>query len=276
MVESVELTTTISGIGGSDEEPGTAQMNEVLQRGVQSTTGTAGKGAGSARLAVRQGSDQSTANGVPERGIHRVGRDHLQRARRQGRRSGGGAHGGILTGFTSPYKPTDSAIHLSDMPTRSLQRARFARLMPHRRQRRPTHFHMSLTAKQDALIEDLNFLPDPQERLAELVRRGTRHSLPDSLKTPDRRVPGCVSGVWVEKSIDPISSLPVFLCDADSPMVKGLAALLCDLYSGGTPAEILCEEPRLWEACGLHKLLSPTRLNGLGALRERIKQLAGV
>jgi len=133
---------------------------------------------------------------------------------------------------------------------------------------------MTLSAKQDALIEDLNFLPDPQERLAELVRRGTRHSLPDALKTPDRRIPGCVSGVWVEKSIDPISSLPVFLCDADSPMVKGLAALLCDLYSHADPTEITTEEPRVWAACHLDKMLTPTRLNGLRSLRERIIQLA--
>ena len=133
---------------------------------------------------------------------------------------------------------------------------------------------MSLTAKQDALIEDLNFLPDPQERLAELVRRGTRHALPDALKTPDRRIPGCVSGVWVEKSIDPISSLPDFQCDADSPMVKGLAALLCDLYSHADPSEITTEEPRVWAACHLDKMLTPTRLNGLRSLRERIIQLA--
>ena len=133
---------------------------------------------------------------------------------------------------------------------------------------------MSLSAKQDALIEDLNFLPDPQERLAELVRRGTHHSLPDALKTPDRRIPGCVSGVWVEKSIDPISSLPVFQCDADSPMVKGLAALLCDLYSHADPSEIITEEPRVWAACHLDKMLTPTRLNGLRSLRERIIQLA--
>jgi cysteine desulfuration protein SufE len=133
---------------------------------------------------------------------------------------------------------------------------------------------MPLSAKQDALIEDLNFLPDPQERLAELVRRGTRHSLPDTLKTPDRRIPGCVSGVWVEKSIDPTSSLPVFLCDADSPMVKGLAALLCDLYSHADPSEITTEEPRVWAACHLDKMLTPTRLNGLRSLRERIIQLA--
>lgn len=133
---------------------------------------------------------------------------------------------------------------------------------------------MPLSAKQDALIEDLNFLPDPQERLAELVRRSSRHSIKNELKTPDRRVPGCVSGVWVEKSIDPVSNLPVFHCDADSPMVKGLAALLCDLYSNADPTEIISEEPRVWTACHLDKMLTPTRLNGLGALRDRIVQLA--
>ena len=133
---------------------------------------------------------------------------------------------------------------------------------------------MSLTAKQDALIEDLNFLPDPQERLAEIVRRGARHGLPEAAKTPERRVPGCVSGVWVERVEE--GGAAVFTCDADSPMVKGLAALLCDLYSGADAAEIATEEPRVWDACGLHKMLSPTRLNGLSALRERIKQLAGV
>jgi cysteine desulfuration protein SufE len=57
-------------------------------------------------------------------------------------------------------------------------------------------------------------------------------------------------------------------------MVKGLAALLCDLYSHADPSEITTEEPRVWEACHLDKMLTPTRLNGLRSLRERIIQLA--
>ncbi len=132
---------------------------------------------------------------------------------------------------------------------------------------------MTLTAKQDALIEELNFLPDPHERLAELARRGARHSLPEELKTDDRRVPGCVSRVWLHLDGDETGALR-FRCDADSPLVKGLAALLCDLYSGACREEIAVVEPRVWEACGLRKMLSPTRLNGLAALRERIRQLA--
>lgn len=128
---------------------------------------------------------------------------------------------------------------------------------------------MSLAAKQADLIEELNFLPDVQERLAEVVRRGARHCLPEESKTETHRVEGCVSRVWlhgVERD-----GLLFFECDAESPMVKGLAVLLCDLYSGATPDEVATVEPEVWQACGLHKMLSPTRLNGLAALRARIR-----
>ncbi len=132
--------------------------------------------------------------------------------------------------------------------------------------------NMTLSSKQDALIEALNFLPDPQERLAEVVRRGAGQALPETLKTDERLVPGCVSRVWLHH--ETAGGEPVFRCDADSPLVKGLAALLCELYSGAPAAEIAAEEPRVWEACGLSKMLSPTRLNGLAALRRRIRELA--
>jgi cysteine desulfuration protein SufE len=57
-------------------------------------------------------------------------------------------------------------------------------------------------------------------------------------------------------------------------MVGGLIALLCDLYSGVTPAEVIATEPEVWQRCGFMKLLSPTRINGLAAVRERLKGLA--
>jgi cysteine desulfuration protein SufE len=57
-------------------------------------------------------------------------------------------------------------------------------------------------------------------------------------------------------------------------MVKALAALLCDLYSGAPAAEVVAVEPELWDRCGLARQLTPTRLNGLAALRKRIRELA--
>jgi cysteine desulfuration protein SufE len=65
-----------------------------------------------------------------------------------------------------------------------------------------------------------------------------------------------------------------FHFDADSPLVKGLVALLVDLYDGATPADIVATEPTLFDTLGLTRDLTPTRRNGLAAVRARIKALA--
>ena len=61
---------------------------------------------------------------------------------------------------------------------------------------------------------------------------------------------------------------------AESPLVKGLAAALCELYDDATPGEILDTEPELFEALGIAAHLTPTRLNGLAHIRARIVAFA--
>ena len=131
---------------------------------------------------------------------------------------------------------------------------------------------MTLSAKQKDLISDLNLIIDPHERLSALVNKSTNRCFPAELKTNDHLVSGCVSRVWVAGSLN--NGLCSFRCDAESPMVKGLVALLCDLYSGGTPDEVMHVEPEIWAGCGLDRLLSPTRMNGLRSVRARIRDLA--
>lgn len=131
---------------------------------------------------------------------------------------------------------------------------------------------MSLTAQQDELIADLNLIEDVHERLSTLTSFVSRTRLPEELKTDDLIVPGCVSRVWVLGELK--DGVTHFRSAADSPMVAGLIALLCDLYSGATPAEVASIEPEVWQRCGFLKILTPTRLNGLAAVRGRIKALA--
>lgn len=131
---------------------------------------------------------------------------------------------------------------------------------------------MSLEEKQRTLIEDLNLIPDPQERLSAIVSGAGRVKIADEHKMDANLVPGCVSRVWLHGEM--VEGRTQFRCDADSPIVKGLAALLCDLYSGAAPAEAATVEPKIWEACGFTKLLSPTRLNGLANVRRRIREMA--
>ena len=106
-----------------------------------------------------------------------------------------------------------------------------------------------------------------------MVSRGAGHALPEVEKTEIHLVRGCISRVWVVGAQEE-SGRCMFRCDADSPMVNGLVSLLCDLYSGVTPEEVGQVETEIWEKCGFDRLLSPTRLNGLRAVRTRIRELA--
>ncbi|MBE7497918.1 MAG: SufE family protein [Verrucomicrobiaceae bacterium] len=131
---------------------------------------------------------------------------------------------------------------------------------------------MSLAEKQRGLIEDLNLIPDIQERLGALTAYAARMKYDPARQTDDKLVPGCVSRVWLHGEL--LDGTTRFVCEADSPMVKALAAVLCDLYTGATPAEVVETEPEIWTACQFTKMLSPTRLNGLASVRRRIHDLA--
>jgi cysteine desulfuration protein SufE len=130
---------------------------------------------------------------------------------------------------------------------------------------------MSLEEKQRELIEDLNHLPDAHERLGALSSYVPQVALPAEAKRDELLVPGCVSRVWLDSRAE--NGRLRFRCAADSPMVAGLVALLCHLYDGATPAEVTAVEPEILQACGLTKILSPTRMNGLAAVRRRIKEM---
>lgn len=132
---------------------------------------------------------------------------------------------------------------------------------------------INVSANQARLIEDLSFIEDRQERLAAVVDRARRHPpLHEAAKTDANRVHGCISQVWVTGELR--DGALHFQFDADSPLVKGLVALLVDIYEDGAPADVLATEPVLFEALGISRDLTPTRQNGLAAVRTHIKAIA--
>ena len=132
---------------------------------------------------------------------------------------------------------------------------------------------MTVAAKQAQLIEDLGVIEDQQERLAAVVDRARRRpAFPEAAKTDAHRVNGCISAVWVAGELR--DGGLHFQFEADSPLVKGLVALLVDLYEGGTPADVVATEPTLFEELGISRDLTPTRRNGLAAVRTHIQTIA--
>ena len=132
---------------------------------------------------------------------------------------------------------------------------------------------MTTREKQAALIARYSIIEDARERLAAIVARGRKWpGVVDAEKCDAHRVRGCVSQVWLVGGMD--GAVCRFRMSADSPLVQGLAALICELYDGEPAEEIAAIEPELIEALGLARQLSPTRLSGLAHVRRTIREFA--
>lgn len=128
-------------------------------------------------------------------------------------------------------------------------------------------------AKRARLEEDLSALPDAYERFGYLVDLGRSHAgLPADEQTPERKVEGCVSSVYLQESME--DGRCFFRVEADSAIVKGIAALLCDLYSGEPPECVVARDPDFLEEFGITQHLSPNRRNGLTQVYKRMKSFA--
>jgi len=137
-----------------------------------------------------------------------------------------------------------------------------------------TLLRVTLAEKLSQLTEELALIDDPQERLAVVVDRAKKlPPLAPAERTDAHRVRGCVSLVHLVGEID-AGGRCRFRCDADSPLVRGLVALLCDFFSGATPAEIVASDADPLETLGLARHLSPTRRNGLASTRATIRAFA--
>ncbi|XHR30850.1 MAG: SufE family protein [Chthoniobacteraceae bacterium] len=132
---------------------------------------------------------------------------------------------------------------------------------------------MTPSQRQSELIARYSILPDAHERLAALSTRRSRVApVPAEERTDEKRVPGCVSKVWMDAWME--NGRCHLRMHAESPLVGALASVLCEIYDAATPEEIEATEPAIFQELGIEANLSPTRLNGLANLRARIVAFA--
>ena len=132
---------------------------------------------------------------------------------------------------------------------------------------------MFLAEKLQRLVDEYAVFDDAHERLAAVVDRTKRApTLPASDRVDANRVRGCVSVVWLVPEMR--EGRCYFRSDAESPIVRGLVAFLCDCFSGAAPAEIATSTVDPLAALDLTRNLSPTRRNGLAAAHKAIRDFA--
>ena len=130
----------------------------------------------------------------------------------------------------------------------------------------------------DKLISNFELLGDWEERYGYLIDLGKGlPGLSEAEKCEEHRVHGCQAMVWMILEPDPQHPGALRLrADSDAFIVRGLIAVLQLIFNGRAPEEILATDAKsVLSRLGLDKHLSPTRKNGLFAMVERIRTLAG-
>jgi cysteine desulfuration protein SufE len=131
----------------------------------------------------------------------------------------------------------------------------------------------SLQEKQNELAGALARCRTPEQRLTWLVEQArARGLLEPELRTDEHRVAGCLSRLWLVPQFR--DGRCWFRCDSDSLIVKAVAGLLCDFYSGAEPAAILAHDPAFLGKLGITQHLTPNRRNGLASVWKIIRDFA--
>jgi len=133
----------------------------------------------------------------------------------------------------------------------------------------------------EQIADDFAVLDDWDDRYRYIIELGRKMApFPESLRSDQSKVRGCASQVWLvaRRDRDALGrEVIAFLGDSDALIVRGLIAILLQLYSGKSAQEILSiDAKKELGALGLDTHLSQQRSNGLFAMVDRIRADARV
>ncbi len=123
----------------------------------------------------------------------------------------------------------------------------------------------------EELIENFSYLDNWEDRYSYLIDLGNElENLPTEYKTPEWKVQGCQSQVWLVPQFQ--NGKLHFLGDSDAILVRGLISIVLMIYNDKSPSEIknIAIED-IFAKLGLEENLSPSRRNGLMSMVSKIK-----
>lgn len=134
---------------------------------------------------------------------------------------------------------------------------------------------MNLPAAAREALDAFAACPGWEQRARLLMQWGERlQGLSESERSEANRVHGCESQVWLVAERQ--DGHWRFRASSDARLIRGLLAVLLARIDG-LDAQALAELdlPAWFDQLGLARQLSPSRSNGLNAVLQRMRELAG-
>lgn len=134
---------------------------------------------------------------------------------------------------------------------------------------------MTLPDQARTALETFSMSLSWEQRARLLMQWGDRlPAMTDEEKTDEHLVDGCESKVWL--LADVIDGHWQFRAASDARLIRGLVALLLARVNGLSAQDLQqVDLPDWFNQLGLSRQLSPSRSNGLNAVLQKMRQLAG-
>jgi cysteine desulfuration protein SufE len=130
----------------------------------------------------------------------------------------------------------------------------------------------SIKDKITKFKNDLEIFDEDMDKYDYIIEYGDRLTELDEIYRMDQYlVMGCQSKLWIREFGDSTLEFRAF---SEAKIVRGLAAMVLDIFNGKTKKEILETEPKILNSLGIAGLLTPGRQNGIGNLVKKIYEIA--
>jgi len=134
---------------------------------------------------------------------------------------------------------------------------------------------MNLVEREAELIEIFEWIEDDTDRYVQIMDYGKNlPQFPESNKTESNEVKGCQSKVWLTYKYE--NGKLYFQADSNTAITKGIVALLVYLWSDLSPKEVSEASLDILDKIELRKHLTSQRNNGLIAMVQKMKGVAGL
>lgn len=130
----------------------------------------------------------------------------------------------------------------------------------------------------ERVIQAFEMMPSWQERYGLIIDMGRKlPPMPEADKVDDNLLDGCLSKVWMTAELDTDEQPPVLrlTADSDSQIVRGLIAIVFEVFNNRPPSEILeTDIESVFQQLELEQHITPGRRNGLSSMVRRVRELA--
>jgi len=126
---------------------------------------------------------------------------------------------------------------------------------------------------QNKIIDEFSRFGDWFEIYAHLIDLGkSLEGLDPQLKNDKYSISGCQSQVWIKA--ENIGDKIHYVADSDSLITKGILSVVLRVLNDQSKSDIINADLFFIEEIGLGTNLSPSRLNGLNSIINKIRILA--